>query len=111
MSKIMPEHLARSAFVYVRQSTAYQVVNNLESQRRQYGLVERARQLGWDDVRLSMMTLADPAEGQRGRDLRSCWQPSVRAGLGQLYRLRLPAWHGTAVTGTRCWSSAAWSAH
>ena len=36
MSKIMPERLARSAFVYVRQSTAYQVVNNLASQRRQY---------------------------------------------------------------------------
>jgi excisionase family DNA binding protein len=52
MTKIMPEHLARSAFVYVRQSTAYQVSNNLESQRRQYGLVERARQLGWDDVQV-----------------------------------------------------------
>lgn len=52
MSNILPEHLARSAFVYVRQSTAYQVVNNLESQRRQYGLVERARQLGWDDVQV-----------------------------------------------------------
>jgi DNA invertase Pin-like site-specific DNA recombinase len=52
MSKIMPEHLARAAFVYVRQSTPYQVVNNLESQRRQYGLVERARLLGWDDVQL-----------------------------------------------------------
>jgi DNA invertase Pin-like site-specific DNA recombinase len=52
MSKIAPEHLARAAFVYVRQSTAYQVTNNLESQRRQYGLVERARQLGWDDVQI-----------------------------------------------------------
>src|SRR5271165_2968204 len=52
MSKIMPEHLARAAFVYVRQSTAYQVTNNLESQRRQYGLVERARQLGWDDIQV-----------------------------------------------------------
>ena len=52
MSKIMPEHLARAAFVYVRQSTAYQVVNNLESQRRQYGLVERARQLGWGDIQV-----------------------------------------------------------
>jgi hypothetical protein len=52
MNKITPAHLARAAVVYVRQSTAYQVVNNLESQRRQYGLVERARQLGWDDVQL-----------------------------------------------------------
>jgi DNA invertase Pin-like site-specific DNA recombinase len=52
MTKIMAEHLARSAIVYVRQSTAYQVTNNLESQRRQYGLVERARQLGWSDVQV-----------------------------------------------------------
>jgi DNA invertase Pin-like site-specific DNA recombinase len=36
--------------VYVRQSSFYQVMNNLESGRRQYGLVERARQLGWGDV-------------------------------------------------------------
>ena len=52
MSKITSDHLARAAFVYVRQSTAYQVVNNLESQRRQYGLVERARRLGWGDVQV-----------------------------------------------------------
>jgi len=52
MSKVTSEHLARAAFVYVRQSTAYQVVNNLESQRRQYGLVDRARQLGWNDVQV-----------------------------------------------------------
>jgi len=50
MSKISAEHLARSAYVYVRQSSTYQVANNLESQRRQYGLVERARQLGWETV-------------------------------------------------------------
>ena len=50
MTKITADHLSRSAFVYVRQSTVYQVMNNLESGRRQYGLVERARQLGWSDV-------------------------------------------------------------
>ena len=52
MSKITTDHLALSAFVYIRQSTAYQVANNLESQRRQYSLVERARQLGWDSVQI-----------------------------------------------------------
>src|SRR5437762_6267090 len=52
MTKITPEHLAREAIVYVRQSTAYQVTNNVESGRRQYGLVERARQLGWNDVQV-----------------------------------------------------------
>lgn len=50
MSKITPEHLARQAVVYVRQSTADQVINNRESQRRQYGLADRARQLGWNKV-------------------------------------------------------------
>jgi hypothetical protein len=50
MSKITPEHLARQAVVYIRQSTPGQVVHNLESKRRQYNLPERARQLGWCDV-------------------------------------------------------------
>jgi len=50
MTKITAEQLERGAIVYVRQSTAFQVVNNIESGRRQYGLVERARQLGWTDV-------------------------------------------------------------
>src|SRR3984957_17280189 len=50
MNKITPEHLARQAVVYIRQSTANQVANNLESKRRQYGLADRARQLGWSDV-------------------------------------------------------------
>ncbi len=40
MSKISTEHLARHAYVYVRQSTLDQVHHNLESQRRQYGLAE-----------------------------------------------------------------------
>jgi hypothetical protein len=42
-SKITAEHLARSAMVYVRQSTMTQVLGNTESQRRQYGLVDQAR--------------------------------------------------------------------
>jgi len=52
MTKITTDHLARSAIVYVRQSTAYQVANNTESGRRQYGLVERAQRLGWSDVQV-----------------------------------------------------------
>lgn len=50
MSKITSEHLRRQAVVYVRQSTFDQVQNNLESQRRQYALAERARALGWQEV-------------------------------------------------------------
>src|ERR1700752_3181937 len=50
MNKITPEHLAREAYVYVRQSTADQLLNNPESRRRQYALVVRARALGWENA-------------------------------------------------------------
>jgi DNA invertase Pin-like site-specific DNA recombinase len=46
-SRITRSHLARAAFVYVRQSTATQLERNPESTDRQYGLVARATDLGW----------------------------------------------------------------
>lgn len=61
MSKITSEHLRRQAVVYVRQSTLDQVQNNLESQRRQYALAERARALGWQEV-----TVIDDDLGRSG---------------------------------------------
>jgi DNA invertase Pin-like site-specific DNA recombinase len=48
--KIKPEHLARKAFVYLRQSSDKQVRQNKESQRLQYDLAERMRALGWKEV-------------------------------------------------------------
>jgi hypothetical protein len=51
MTKITADHLARAAFVYIRQSTADQLVHNRESLRRQYGLADRGKQLGWGDRR------------------------------------------------------------
>jgi DNA invertase Pin-like site-specific DNA recombinase len=50
MTKITPDHLARSAYVYVRQSTLGQMLHNPESRRRQYALPTRARALGWEKV-------------------------------------------------------------
>ena len=50
MNKITADHLARRACVYIRQSTPGQVQHNLESQRRQYALVDRARALGWQGI-------------------------------------------------------------
>src|SRR6478735_2893264 len=50
MTKITANHLGRAAFVYIRQSTADQLLHNPESRRRQYGLVDRARQLDWTTV-------------------------------------------------------------
>ena len=49
-AKITPDHLGRSAVVYVRQSTMAQVTGNLESQRRQYDLAGAARTAGFASV-------------------------------------------------------------
>src|SRR6266545_7877526 len=46
-SKVMPEHLRRQAYLYVRQSTLRQVHENRESTARQYDLKRRAQALGW----------------------------------------------------------------
>lgn len=51
-AEIRNEHLSRTAYVYIRQSTPYQKEHNLESQRRQYQLVEKARALGFKDVQV-----------------------------------------------------------
>jgi DNA invertase Pin-like site-specific DNA recombinase len=63
--KITPDHLARGAFIYVRQSTADQLLNNPESRLRQYGLADRARTLGWTDV-----TVIDEDLGRSGSGVR-----------------------------------------
>jgi len=50
--KITPAHLSRKAVVYLRQSSERQVQEHTESQRLQYALADRARELGWQRVEL-----------------------------------------------------------
>jgi DNA invertase Pin-like site-specific DNA recombinase len=50
--KIKPEHLARKAIVYLRQSSEKQVRLNKESQHLQYAVAERMRALGWKQVEI-----------------------------------------------------------
>ena len=45
--KVTTEHLKRNAYLYIRQSTARQVLEHQESTKRQYALEAKARQLGW----------------------------------------------------------------
>ena len=60
-TKITPDHLRRSAVVYVRQSTMAQVAGNLESQRRQYALARAAKDAGFASV-----TVIDDDLGRSG---------------------------------------------
>lgn len=107
-TKVRAEHLERSAYVYVRQSSVYQVEHNLESQRRQYGLAKWAGELGWPEERI---VVVDEDQGRSGASAgsrsgrRRAWfrysaassiiSPSVVIAFGSL---TLP----TSWTGTRC---------
>jgi len=50
--KITRAHVERLAVVYVRQSSAHQVMENRESTARQYALVDYAGSLGWPAERV-----------------------------------------------------------
>jgi DNA invertase Pin-like site-specific DNA recombinase len=83
-SKIRPEHLQRSACVYIRQSSPRQVEENRESQDLQYQLVRRALSLGWAEGNIEIIDddLGKSAITAAGR---SGFQSLVAAvGLGQV---------------------------
>ena len=48
--KIRPHHLERKAILYVRQSSAHQVLHNRESSTLQYAMRDRLTALGWSRV-------------------------------------------------------------
>ncbi len=62
-SKVTASHLGRTAYLYVRQSTLRQVLNNTESTQRQYGLRQRAVALGWAP---DQVVVIDCDQGQSG---------------------------------------------
>ena len=61
--KITASHLKRDAYLYIRQSTLRQVLENTESTRRQYELQHRAVALGWPVERVVVI---DSDLGQSG---------------------------------------------
>jgi DNA invertase Pin-like site-specific DNA recombinase len=61
--KIKPHHLERKAILYIRQSSAYQVSHNLESQKLQYAMQERLQQLGWREIEVVDEDLGRSAAG------------------------------------------------
>jgi DNA invertase Pin-like site-specific DNA recombinase len=63
LQKVTARHLARDAYLYVRQSTVRQVLENTESTQRQYALRQRAIALGWPSDRVIVI---DSDLGQSG---------------------------------------------
>jgi DNA invertase Pin-like site-specific DNA recombinase len=63
ITKVQSTHCDRLAYVYVRQSTPIQVLENRESTERQYRLQERAIALGWPPTRVEVI---DEDQGRTG---------------------------------------------
>src|SRR3954469_11413711 len=82
-TKVTAVHLARTAYLYVRQSTLRQVQTNTESTQRQYALHQRAIGLGWP---VEQIVVIDTDQGQSGASAagREGFQRLVAdVGLGQ----------------------------
>jgi len=73
--KVQPHHLQRDAYLYIRQSSMRQVLENVESTKRQYALRSRATALGWCDERIIVI---DCDQGESGAS--AAW----RAGFQRL---------------------------
>ena len=61
--KVQTHHLDRDAYLYIRQSSMRQVVENVESTKRQYALRARANALGWTD---DQIVVIDSDQGESG---------------------------------------------
>jgi DNA invertase Pin-like site-specific DNA recombinase len=62
--KVQAQHLKRNAYVYIRQSSPRQVLENTESTKRQYDLRQRAIALGWS---IDQVIIIDKDQGQSGK--------------------------------------------
>src|SRR2546428_12506362 len=68
--KVTPQHLEHDAYLYVRQSTPRQVLENTESTQREYALRDRALALGWPLERIHVLDcdLGKSGSQSAGRD-------------------------------------------
>jgi DNA invertase Pin-like site-specific DNA recombinase len=67
-AKVTPARLHRDAYLYIRQSTLYQVINNTESTGRQYDLKSRAVALGWPEDKIHVIDVDQGRSGASAAD-------------------------------------------
>jgi DNA invertase Pin-like site-specific DNA recombinase/ribosome-associated translation inhibitor RaiA len=80
--KVTPRHLARNAYLYVRQSTLRQVVEHTESATRQYALRQRATALGWPAEQIIVIDCDQGQSGASAADRAGFQQLVAEVGLG-----------------------------
>jgi DNA invertase Pin-like site-specific DNA recombinase len=81
--KVTASHLKRDAFLYVRQSTLQQVVQNMESTQRQYALQQQAVALGWPMERVHVIDCDLGQSGASAVDRAGFQQLVAEVSLGQ----------------------------
>jgi DNA invertase Pin-like site-specific DNA recombinase len=80
--KVTPRHLARNAYLYVRQSTLRQVVEHTESATRQYALRQRAIALGWPTEQIVVIDCDQGQSGASAADRVGFQELVAEVGLG-----------------------------
>jgi len=81
--KVTGSHLRRDAYLYVRQSTMYQVIHNTESTRRQYDLKGRAVALGWQPSQIHVIDVDQGSSGASAADRAGFQQLVAEVSLGR----------------------------
>jgi DNA invertase Pin-like site-specific DNA recombinase len=81
--KVTAGHLARNAYLYVRQSTLKQVLNNTESTARQYALAQRAATLGWPAAQIITIDTDQGHSGASAADREGFQHLVAEVGMGR----------------------------
>src|SRR5919201_5083508 len=83
VSKVTASQLARTAYLYVRQSTLRQVVSNTESGQRQYALRQRAVALGWPAEQIVVIDQDQGHSGASAADRKGFQRLVAEVGMGK----------------------------
>ena len=81
--KVTAARLARDAYLYIRQSTLYQVANNTESTARQYDLAGRAVALGWPTEKIHVIDIDQGHSGASAADREGFQHLVAQVSLGR----------------------------
>ena len=81
--KVTASHLARNAYLYIRQSTLRQVLHNTESAIRQYDLRGRAIALGWAASQITVIDIDQGRSGASAADREGFQQLVAEVSLGR----------------------------
>lgn len=82
-SKVRASHLARTAYLYVRQSALRQVLTNTESAARQYALRQRAIALGWQIDQVAVIDCDQGHSGASSADREGFQHLVAEVGMGR----------------------------